>query len=489
MKACYILVSVLLYNLSNAQDWSLLNLAEKYNYQADSLSHISHTIWVDSFQLVNETDTLFFLNRVVKNIPHPTNQQLFWKTNQGQFLGKTVWRNSEAVYSFQNEKDTFLLMPNAPIGKTWKFEPQQQIEVTVISIESKELFGLEDSIKTIQLSTNHKIQISKRFGLLNFATPFERTNYELKGLQAQKLGEQIPDFWDIYNFEIGDVLMHLEERSRHTGDLDSGLGAAYVKREIIDKQIISDTLTYFYKVQEKETWHPLSGPPGTAYRQYEDSLQLINDLDHPTNKFNGQLVKNYLRSEEPEYTPDVCYINFVRFQESPEFNIFSKQINFHPWLEPKYTGDWFSGDYILTDTSEYLIPAFYCNQYLEWGTNIGRVNFDFWCHEVSSAQTFLGHTDGIDTIGIIMPDFFFTSTEEAPLRKQLEISPNPSSDHIQIGNLPIGANIQIYDMIGQLILTTNEKQIDITRLNGGIYVVVAKIEEEIVWIDQLVKVK
>jgi len=486
MKAYYILFLLLLPTLSYTQDLSLLKLTEKYNYQADSLNHISHTIWVDSFQVMNEKDTLFFLNRVVKNIPHPTDHYLFWKTNQGQFLGKTVLRTEEINYYFQNDQDTFLLMPNSPIGTTWEFESKQRILATVTIIESQETFGLEDSVKTIRLSTNHEIQISKRFGLLSFASPYENATYELKGLKIQQIGVQVPDFWDIYSFEEGDVLMHLEERSINTGDLSSGRGEVYIKREIIDKKIVVDTLIFFFKAQEKEIWYPLSGPPGTAYRHYEDSLRLVNDADHPANKFNGELVKNYLGSEEPLYSSDVCYINFVRFLENPEFNAFSKQINFHPWLESEY-GNWFNGGYILTDTSEYLIPEFFCNQYSEWSMNIGKANSYFWCHEVSNSEAFLGYTDGMDTIGIIMSDIFFTSTQEVLPKVEFKIMPNPSSDYIQIENSPARATIEIYDTNAKLRISSQNSQPDISNLASGIYFLVVKFEDEVIWVDRFVK--
>ena len=63
------------------------------------------------------------------------------------------------------------------------------------------------------------------------------------------------------------------------------------------------------------------------------------------------------------------------------------------------------------------------------------------------------------------------------VKSNLEISPNPASDFLQISNLNLGERIEIYDMLGRIIFlietTTSSLQIDITNLPSGIYMVKA----------------
>lgn len=51
---------------SYSQNWAPISLNDKYNYQVDSASYISNTIWIDSVNVIN-SDSVFSLNKIVQD--------------------------------------------------------------------------------------------------------------------------------------------------------------------------------------------------------------------------------------------------------------------------------------------------------------------------------------------------------------------------------------------------------------------------------------
>jgi hypothetical protein len=70
------------------------------------------------------------------------------------------------------------------------------------------------------------------------------------------------------------------------------------------------------------------------------------------------------------------------------------------------------------------------------------------------------------------------SKDSASVLLSLQISPNPASDYLEIENFMMGDEIEIYDMLGRIIIIINETKesslrIDISNLPSGIYMVKA----------------
>ena len=63
---------------------------------------------------------------------------------------------------------------------------------------------------------------------------------------------------------------------------------------------------------------------------------------------------------------------------------------------------------------------------------------------------------------------------------KLSIYPNPSSDFIHISGIEDFNTVKIYSSIGELVLESQEKEIDISTINSGRYTVVVTTESDIV---------
>lgn len=61
-----------------------------------------------------------------------------------------------------------------------------------------------------------------------------------------------------------------------------------------------------------------------------------------------------------------------------------------------------------------------------------------------------------------------TSTFQESENNEVSLWPNPSSDLIQFNILGLR---EIYDLTGKLVLSTNNKSVDIKSLNSGVYFV------------------
>ena len=81
MKKTFTIFSLIITLALNAQNWSPILTGEKMNYKHSDSAYITNTIWVDSAQIVN-SDSLFFLNRIVKDVPN--NPDIVIR-NQAQF--------------------------------------------------------------------------------------------------------------------------------------------------------------------------------------------------------------------------------------------------------------------------------------------------------------------------------------------------------------------------------------------------------------------
>ncbi|MGY8926650.1 MAG: T9SS type A sorting domain-containing protein, partial [Flavobacteriales bacterium] len=60
------------------------------------------------------------------------------------------------------------------------------------------------------------------------------------------------------------------------------------------------------------------------------------------------------------------------------------------------------------------------------------------------------------------------------------VYPNPSSNIIYISGIEYINNVKIYSSIGKLMLESQEKTIDISKINSGHYTVVVETENDLV---------
>lgn len=81
--------------------------------------------------------------------------------------------------------------------------------------------------------------------------------------------------------------------------------------------------------------------------------------------------------------------------------------------------------------------------------------------------------DGLNCSG--MREAFSDAVDSSKKSLNLLISPNPSSDYILIENINVGDQVNIYDLLGNLILInksgSNSIRIYVTNIAPGIYII------------------
>nr|MBK9653904.1 hypothetical protein [Bacteroidota bacterium] len=142
-------------------------------------------MWVDSSSFNNQTNS-YYLNRNLEDSMDVNFCGLcYCKTNQPGFLQHicVIPPNGNVAFYFP---DTFYINIYDSVGASWVYDYYPTtITAQIISATFDSIFDTMDSVKTILLSTNDTIRISKKFGILCFPkgpSPFEY--YRLKGIDG-----------------------------------------------------------------------------------------------------------------------------------------------------------------------------------------------------------------------------------------------------------------------------------------------------------------
>ncbi|MEO6303245.1 MAG: hypothetical protein ABIP51_08730, partial [Bacteroidia bacterium] len=87
------------------------------------------------------------------------------------------------------------------------------------AVGTKTVFAVSDSIKTIVIGLNDTLVLSKSFGIIQFPKPYSLNKYyRLVGIENAATydvnavyGTKVPNFWDMYNYTIGDMFYMTDE--------------------------------------------------------------------------------------------------------------------------------------------------------------------------------------------------------------------------------------------------------------------------------------
>ncbi|MBW8050863.1 MAG: T9SS type A sorting domain-containing protein [Cytophagales bacterium] len=473
-----------------AQNWIPLNLTDKYNYKLDTSTIITNTIWVDSVSVVNG-DSVFYLNRIITDCDTCSlaigvyNNSCYLDTiypcdscfaleNQPQFFQRKMVKKGDGIYSFEDTAK-FVILSKAKQNDTWIFDTLNSINAQVINISLELIFGNTDSVKIIALSSNDTIKISKNYGILLFPHKYGmNSKYFLTGIEGRNLGEKLPDFWDIFNFSIGDVFQYNGDYG-YAGDQN-----IYTKKyTIASKQVSGDTL--FYEIQgiingtwwAWNPWPPLSFPYNYTYT---DTLIYIDSANHTTNKYNYEKVEMCNQLTGACYP--ACLISKLRAGIDGQ-NLVNKTI-----------GDIGNIDYIYYPLDSFpdilgKQPYIAANTIeITYTESLGRVYFSHYFFEGSEEESLLGYIKGMDTVGTITPDSILLKINSNIITRKdnIKIYPNPFLNKIFIEYKlvnPANITIEVYNLFGQKVITLLENikndagtfnvSFDVSKLPNGIY--------------------
>ncbi|MFH0895863.1 MAG: T9SS type A sorting domain-containing protein [Bacteroidota bacterium] len=439
-----------------AQQWKPIASGEKFNYKADTATYISNVISVDSTDVVGG-DSVFYLNRVVTDCPgfSGVDKKLY---NQPQFLQKMMIQKPGGVYCFSGPHKYWINTLAEP-GESWVYDSLTLINAQVTSKTYELVLSQMDSVKSITLTGGQIIKLSKNFGIILFTSLDNGLIYSLEGIKGRNIGTLIPGFFEVFNFNVGDVFQY---HNYEMGELGDG-SESYRKQVILAKDSTVSGYEYTVKIIEKfwgltSFWYPY----GFTHSCVTDTLVFSDSSKHFCNLSPFEIVRN------PVFTANASICKIFPDTGNTVSRLIGIDMTFNPDESSLYT-------YGLGDT----LLRWGGNFYKKYSTTLGKVidDISFFYREL---EELIGYVKNGDTTGYIYTDSYLLGIE-APefLEKQISISPNPATTSItlQMPQLESDAEVCVFNSLGEQVLKTklhkakSEVRIDVAKLPAGLYFV------------------
>lgn len=315
---------------------------------------------------------------------------------------------------------------------------------------------------------NRRIIISKNYGIIEFKETSSRV-YNLVGIEGEnrQLGEQLPNFWDFFDYEVGDIF-----QERTSGGENMYYSERTTKYEIISKNVNFDTITYeisgIYKNIFEDEW----GYPTITVSNFEDEIKYISSEHELINRFPNELIclEDYTMNWDKYQSVQVRKEDGLYVIETGATNQYDTPIYVEVTAGEDLLENKNDEGYIALNYKESLGFSFVENLWLAWGDKI-----------------VMGKVHNGDTIGTVYPDDFFTEIKEFQPETEISIFPNPveKGQNINLSDksqLSDKFEYTIYNFAGQKITTGNPKnnQIPTSNLNAGLYILEVSTNKNVV---------
>ncbi|MGV6861117.1 MAG: T9SS type A sorting domain-containing protein [Putridiphycobacter sp.] len=494
MKSILLLaISAFVIIFSFGQDWSIINPNRTVFFQHSDSAYITNTIVVDSTDILG-MDSTFYTGYAFK----------YCDTCQGFSLAQPIiYRYAKELLGFsithssshQNyilDEDT--IYHHAQLSDSWDFNASQT--ASVVAVGETSILGVTDSIKTIELSTNDTIILSKNYGVIRYPD-FENTGayFDMVGYhQGQNsFGDYLPNFWRTYDFNVGDVFCY-----RNRLD-DSGIfefREENVRIKILNKTITNTQIEYEIQYLSVLTiQHGLLGPGVFYTYDYSNEIRnvvLTNCIGSYENSFGirKSITDQSCFNSSPFFAPifsgyssNESYISAVNSKYMSNYLYLYQQ-----GIVPNENSKVLMNFEILSDSL--LIGANNFNYIVAWAilyNNYGAT-FDFIeDFEFYTDNTLVGTIINGDTSGTIFnyPDDLGLKNDESS--KVLNVYPNPTHDNIYIPQS--FKTISVFTTLGQKVLEVNtgDTILDVSALQKGIYLIQAVDQNGMVYQSKILK--
>jgi len=435
-----------------SQEWNLLNNKFVYNYsitRSDSIN-IDVTVWIDSL-FIDSGDTIFYLNRIAFNDGE------YYYRNKSHFLQGKVKSSKNGTYQF-SDPDQFTIKSKSNINDFWIFDSLKNIQAKVVKVEKCLTFNVTDSIKTILLSTDDTIKVSKNYGIIQFPRPNKAGYYYLKGIDNAGIGMTVPKINDFFNYSINDsfeVELFTSATSRNPRNhLEDWQHYRYKISKISENK---DTIIVW---REGAGYHYSCAPYfiGSVFK-IKDSIVIDLKQYSYLNRFNNELLNT---------TSD--FYNYVTLSYNQDFKELQKKSDLRRL------------DTISTNRLRYSYNPFGEHRTHTFINHIGLV-YDykrFVNNDLSYdnyQETLIACKKKNYSYGVFSDDSLFYKKEPYPDESNLfKVYPNPSTYKIYIRTLTlIVTYIKIYNLLGICVFNQSYNslliEINIENFQPGIYFV------------------
>jgi hypothetical protein len=482
---------------SGAQDWNPVQHGRKYNYKADTAQFIQFGVWIDSARW-NGTDSVYYLNRIVTDcdtcvIP---GSKLY---NQGTFLQRKMQVRADSSYWF-HDPGSIVLRPQDSLGATWLFDTANNITALIVDAYADSIWGIADSFKVIALSTTDTIVIGRTLGVIQFHTSDSTINYILTGIDLGPVdwGETVIDIWDIYKFEVGDVIQFSD--GWFDGSQPPGIFSisTVIKYRILDREIATAGFVYdvirWYSAHY--LWHN-GPPPGSGWIKCIDTMT-VRFLQADYDNINA--YPNELHDHAYLYQTACSGLGTTFLYKLGVTGSGRRYKEFY-WAEDSSTVA-----YVKQSTTNVLLPI--RSDTCSWGVDHTQMRSSFgerlgsiaeWAYYFEYAKWLQldGYIQDGDTVGELRPDSYFVGTcnvgISTPQELGINIHPNPTGGHILISaQEPLDFNrISLIDVHGRTLLTSaaaSQLRLDLSALPSGLYMLIGVSDQgQFLWAEKMIK--
>ncbi len=479
MKHTLLILFVCLSKLAVAQNWAPVNTSDIYNYQLDTASAISHSLWVDSVGF-DGVDSIYYPNRIVKHISN----SLALK-NQPQFLNKQVTVQANGLFLYQ-EPSVISYYSQANVSDSYTYDSTNNITATVLSADTAMVLGNLDSIKIIALSSGDTIIASKEHGFVQYPMEYGSGKYyRLVGIEGgRNLGEHVPKFNDFFDYSVGDTFWYYTFSSSWNGYY----GADYFEEKkayVIDTLYrIGDTIFYsFPGVNNYSVKYNLDLPTNdvngfpNSLRELPNANIANNNYDYHLLWYNAPFPYNYydniLAMPECDYQPNdptIYFCSYTPLALAGGFN--GKRYNFS-----------YCGNTAMRDTLNYR-RYYYANNEMGGSVENNRIFLErIGVTEVTLAgfesfgicRMYAYRLAGDSTITILnqyLNDLIIGIDEPAQANFKLLGNPVSNSINLELETTEVHT-LTLYNLNGQQLLQqqteTQTIRMDVAHLPQGVY--------------------
>lgn len=482
----------LLSSFLSAQDWSPVNLTDKYNYRLDNDAIITQTIWQTNYS-TNGTDSTFQLNRTFCDSCVTIGGDSFYaQQNLPRFFGASFSKTATGICNFRNPGSKTVKL-YAQLNDTWLFDTTNNVTAQVIFCGTGNVLGNIDSVKTILLSTNDTVQLSKNYGITIWPNGYAQNSYyRLQGIHGRNIGVLVPRMTDYFDFNIGDMFEYESTNQACSGG--STIYHVIRKYTITSANVNGDTISYHASGiarEEYTTYNPWPPYSGVNYYPVSYDIYVIDSVGHLGNLFNGEMTGSEGRAmvwvcNTGDYIGSSVFLNqnvsllagtrlFVDSigVEAIGLGIYD-DISYQDLTAIQF--DYYQSIPQSTDTLTPNNPLYGPTNLAVLKKGLGQVagfwdmNFEGNYYEHLSA-----YRKGNDTVGVFTPDDILLADPQLENSLiSINAYPNPTSGAINI-QLPVGTNadISIRDPQGRIVKTFGKQSGQITLQAGdladGIY--------------------
>lgn len=472
MKQLYFSILLVLFSLKAfTQDWSPISSNERLYYGSTSTDSITNTIRVFSKETY-QGDSIFRFNKVIKDCD--TCNEIIAYAFVKQFFQDYAIKHDEMVYEFVG-KQGFTINALSEVGDSWYFDADSNITAKITEKNIMSILGVQDSVKTIELSSGEIIKLSKSFGIVSFQEYWADGDYKLLGV-GHRAGIRHPDFWDIYDYNIGDEF-HYNWHYISGGDYnDSYWGESQWK--ITSKTINDDGFTYGVHIYE-DVDYVLNYKSYT--RKYDTIIQYSFFEEFMsfgiTNGGVNELAvapgigKTKIRTVKID---GISYLYFGNGYYLDNDFVYTGGVYDYNLIQP---------DYGLTKPKNRFGEDE--ERTIMYKPGFGMVKNIYGRFELSQVFELTGYIKGKDTVGKILS----VIKEIANPLNELIVYPNSAASRVTISmdNYAGGdAEVNVYNTSGQLIIsqehdfTSGELTLDIANLPTGVYYIKIKVNNSII---------